>query len=329
MIRDMDSSDLPIVSRAPLADLAEAYSAAVLERVELADGRRLVLKHLPADGDWLTRVSGGTDRVRRIWRSGLLGRLGRVVDHTVIDVVRIDGHEAVVMRDATAELLSPRGHVPRQTSRELLAGIAALHDASRTEPVLPLCPIGARYGMFAPATHAADDAPGAHPARHIIVEGWERFVDQVATDVAAAVFAVHRDPDALGRRLARFPTTVVHGDVKLENLGLARGRLVAIDWGDLTGFGPPEIDVAWYALMNTWRIGGSPGDAFADYEAASGRPLAREALDLACVGSLAQMGFKLARNATVAPDPATRHSAAEQLAWWTARVRTALDRTVL
>jgi hypothetical protein len=320
------SADLPIVSRAPLGDLAEAYSAAVLERVELADGRHLVLKHLPADGDWLTRASGGTDRVRRIWQSGLLPRLGRVVDHTVIDVVRIAGRDVVVMRDATAELLAPQVPVPRQTSRELLAGLAMLHDVARAEPVFPLCPIGARYGMFAPASHTADERPGAHPARHIIVEGWERFGDQVAPDVAAAVFAVHRDPDALGRRLAQFPMTVVHGDVKLENLGFARGRLVAIDWGDLTGFGPPEIDVAWYAVMNTWRIGGSPGDVFADYEAATGRPLAREALDLACVGSLAQMGFKLARNAVVPRNPATRQSAAEQLAWWTARVRSALDR---
>jgi len=52
-----------------------------------------------------------------------------------------------------------------------------------------------------------------------------------------------------GRRLDRFPSTLLHGDAKLENLGLGSSGLVAIDWGDLTGFGPPEIDVAWYALQ--------------------------------------------------------------------------------
>ena len=315
-----------VVSRQPLQGVAEAFSGATLERVELADGRRFVLKHLPAGGDWLTRVSGSTDSVRRLWESGLLARVGAVVDHTVVDVLRWDGRDVVVMRDASAQLLPPTLPVSRRTSRRLLAGLAALHDAGRAEPVQPLCPIGARYGMFAPAVHAADGGPGAHPIRELIVAGWDVFASMADADVAAAVFALHGDPGALGRRLARFPATLVHGDVKLENLGLGPSGLVAIDWGELTGFGPAEVDVAWYALMNTLRVGGSPEDVFADYEAAAGHPLEREVLDLVCIGSLAQMGFKLARYAVAAPRAETRAAAAAQLAWWIARVRAALDR---
>jgi hypothetical protein len=78
--------------------------------------------------------------------------------------------------------------------------------------------------------------------------------------------------------------------------------------------------------MNTWRIGGSPAGALADCEAASARPLDPEAADLACIGSLAQMGFKFARFATGDQLPEIHVPAAEQLAWWTARVRAALDR---
>ena len=130
----------------------------------------------------------------------------------------------------------------------------------------------------------------------------------------------------LGRRLAERPATLVHGDMKLTNLGLEGARLVAIDWGDLTGFGPPEIDVAWYALMNTLRIDATPDDVFADYEAAAGRSLDAVALDLASIGSLAQMGWRFSRFAALAPDETMRTAADTALRWWTARARSALER---
>jgi hypothetical protein len=178
--------------------------------------------------------------------------------------------------------------------------------------------------MFAPAFHAPSGMPGAHPLAARIVEGWDLFARHVDHEVARAVFGVHRDPARLGRRLARFSPTLLHGDAKLENLGLSQDGLVAIDWGELTGFGPREVDVAWFALKGAARIGCSPDETFADYEAAS-RPLQREALDLACVGSLAQMGFRFAVSA-FASGPDTPEIAAAQLTWWTARVNAALDR---
>lgn len=54
------------LKRSPLGGVTEAFSGARLERVELTDGRRLIYKHLPVGGDWLTRVSGGADRLRRL-----------------------------------------------------------------------------------------------------------------------------------------------------------------------------------------------------------------------------------------------------------------------
>lgn len=69
-----------------------------------------------------------------------------------------------------------------------------------------------------------------------------------------------------------------------------------------------ETEVAWHALENALRIDSMPGDVFEDIATTAGRPLDYKALDLACVGSLAQMGFSA------------------QFAWWTAPVRVALDR---
>lgn len=316
-----------VATRGPLTDVTEAFSGAILEEVVLADGRRLVLKHLPHEGDWLTRATGGAGRLRWLWETGLLERVRPHVDHTVIDVRTVEGRDVVVMRDARDDLLPPRVAVSRSTSRELLGRLAAFHEAFAGEPGgAGFCGVGARYAMFGPEFHAADEGPGTHPIADRIATGWGLFEERVDPDVVAAVRTVHARPEVLDRRLAAFPSGLLHGDAKLENLGLgAGGELVAIDWGDLTGVGPPEVDVAWYALKGTVRIGCTPDEVFADFEAASGRPLDPDAVDLACIGSLAQMGFRMAVGA-YATGPEPGEIAEPQLAWWTDRVRAALER---
>jgi hypothetical protein len=318
--------ELSVVSaRQPLTDLAEAFSGATLELVELRDGRRVVLKHLPGEGDWLTRATDGAGRVRRLWESGRLARIRPLVDHTILDVREADGHDVVIMRDARDDLLPPRIAVSRTVARGLLSKLSAVHDACMHESDESLCPLGARYAMFAPELHVDDPGPGAHPLSARIGRGWELFEEHVDGDVVDAVFAVHHDPGPLAGRLSRFPATLLHGDAKLENLGLGNGSLVAIDWGDLTGFGPREVDVGWFALKGAARIGCSPDELFADYETAGGRALDPDALDLVCVGSLAQMGFRFAVGAFASgPDPP--EAADYQLKWWTARAAAALDR---
>src|SRR5438067_4317614 len=114
-----------ITGRRPLTEVTEAFSGARLELVELPGGRRVVLKHLPSHGDWLTRATNGSGRVRRLWESGLLARIRPLVDHTVIDVRAVDGHDVVVMRDASGDLLAPRVPVSWSTSHSLLTGLAS------------------------------------------------------------------------------------------------------------------------------------------------------------------------------------------------------------
>lgn len=307
-------------------DTTEAFSGARLELLELPDGRRLVAKHLPADGDWLTRATGGRDRARCLWETGVLHRVGAVSDHTVVGVQTVEDHSVILMRDASNELIPPRAPVTRARSRLLLSKLAKMHEHFAGTRAGDLCPIGARYAMFAPRFHATDAGPGRHPMADRIAHGWEVFEDHVPADVVEAVLAVHRDPGRLARRLAASPATLLHGDAKLENLGISPdGRLVAIDWGDLTGVGPREIDVAWYALKAAARVGCSPDDIFADYQAASSEPLDPAVLDAVCIGSLAQMGFRFALSAydTGPESPPVAH---HLLAWWVRRARAALMR---
>jgi hypothetical protein len=310
--------------RETLTDPTEKFSGARLERVVLDDGRRFVVKHLSSGGDWLTRATGGVSRMMVLWECGLLDEISVAVDHTVIDCVDVADGLAVIMRDASAELIPSQVPVLRSTSSRLLRGLARLHQVSVGDPVEGLCSVASRYQMFAPLFHRQDSGQGVHPLRDIILNGWDAFFELVPADVAAAVTEVHEDPIPLGRALEQFPHVLLHGDAKLENLGLGAEKPVLIDWGDLTGFGPVEVDAGWYVLKGGARIAAELGDLFADYEAASGRTLNPRALDLVCLGTLAQMGFRMANSARHGR-PETRAIGADHLDWWVRRVRPVLD----
>jgi hypothetical protein len=316
-----------VVDQVALARTAEALSGASFEAVRLVDGRHLVLKRLPAAGDWLTRMTGGHGGIRQLWETGVLDRVGGVVDHGVVTVVRSGATDVVVMRDLTDELLPPDRPVSATDVRDMLAGLAALHADWEGCEQAGLCSSEARLGLFAPSQHLSDRGPYPHPRRDMIISGWNTFAEVAAPDVVDAVLSVHADPKPLAARLRdAVAPTLLHGDAKLENLGLSGHRLIAIDWGDLTGFGAAETDVTWFAVQGTWRIDVTPDVLFQVYDARAVRPLDAVALDLSCVGALAQMGFKLAWRSLLAPDEAVRGRASELLAWWIARVAHAIDR---
>jgi hypothetical protein len=315
----------------PLAR-GRVVSGATLERVQLRDGRRVVRKHLPPGGDWLTRLSQGAERPRLLWESGLLDRVGAQVDHAVLTMFRDGDHDVIVMDDVAEHLLPLGAPLPASTIDQLVAGLAEIHRGWEGEALSGLCSPADRHRLAAPRWHRDDVGPHPCPFREFLYAGWERFADLVAADVAQAVFAVLDDPEPLGRQLeAADRQTLLHGDVKAGNLGLRDGRLVLIDWGELAGTGPAEMDVAWFVAASTfalpgagpWLIDALPDEVFRAYEVQAGHPLDPVALDLACVGALAQHGFVYAGFA----DPGSKKGAraAQLLEWWVARVRDALE----
>jgi len=313
-----------IAQRAALVPAAKhAFSGARFERLVLTDGRRLILKHLPAEGDWLTRATEGAGRLRQLWDSGTLDQVSVSLDHAIVALVPSNGADVVVMRDVSAALRSNADGSPVRCQR-LLVGLAGLHRAWAGCTLQGLCRPEARYRLFAPGLHRSDIGPNPHPDRDVIIAGWNTFAELVPGEVAESVFAVHEHPELLTDALMEAaPPTLLHGDAKLWNLGLVGDRTVAIDWGELTGVGPAEIDVAWFALMSGPSVDLTPEEMFAAYEAQACRRLVPKALDLACIGSLAQMGFRMA-NGTQASDEPTRGRYTTLLAWWVARVRQAL-----
>jgi aminoglycoside phosphotransferase (APT) family kinase protein len=142
--------------------------------------------------------------------------------------------------------------------------------------------------------------------------------------VVAAVEALHRWPERLAEALARRPMTLVHGDLKLGNLGFLDDRVVMLDWGAQTGWAPPAVEWAWYLAINASRIDATRDQVLDDARAAGGAHHDEAALRLALLGAVAQLGWDKALQASDDPDPRRRAAEADDLAWWCLQARLTL-----
>ena len=312
-----------VVSREPLA-AADGLSGSMLERVVLASGQALVVKHVRAGGDWIMRASHDQGRAAELWSSGVLARVPAAVDHTVLGVEQDGGGWAVIMRDVSAALVPDHLRLTRDDSRRVLAAAAALHAEFWDDPPLELCSMADRYQFLSPAT-TRREAGGSDEVPKLIGRGWERFGEVVPAEVAEPVLAILERPEPFAAALSRFPRTLIHGDLKLGNLGFLEDRVVLLDWGTQTGWAPPAVETAWYLAINASRIDASREQVLDDFRAAEGERHDEDALRLALLGGLVQLGWDKALHATGHPDPAIRAREAADLAWWTARAGDALD----
>jgi aminoglycoside phosphotransferase (APT) family kinase protein len=132
------------------------------------------------------------------------------------------------------------------------------------------------------------------------------------------------EPAPLVEQLEKHPQTLIHGDLRLHNMGLSDDRVVLIDW-ELVGRAPPAVDLAWYLIISASRIDASREDVIADYREIAGERFDPVAWDLACIGALMWLGWNKAIDITENPDPAIREQERSDLDWWIARVRAALE----
>jgi hypothetical protein len=111
--------------------------------------------------------------------------------------------------------------------------------------------------------------------------------------------AIHEDPAPFAAPLARAGRTLIHGD--------------------------PMVEFAWYLAINGTRIGAAREEVIEDNR--SGYPADPDggALALGLLGGLVQLGWNKALLATD-DDPAVAALEKDDLAWWVARAREALER---
>ena len=229
-------------------------SGSQLLAVETNDGRgpRYVLKRTSIEHDWIMRATDDQRcRSVRLWKYGLLDRLGSHIDHGIVACARDGSGWGILMRDVRGELL-PEGRPRNAAENErLLDAMAAQHAAfweaaELTDPSLGLCNLPEFFNVFLPATAYKESH---HPclAVRLIVEGWELLPTLVEPDVVDILARLMADPQPLCDALLRYPRTLVHGDWRTANLGVSEAggaQVIVLDW-QLATFAPPALDVAY------------------------------------------------------------------------------------
>ncbi len=307
-----------VVRSEPLG--TDGKSGSQLDRGWLDDGTVVVIKHADTARDWIMQATGDDGRIATLWADGVFATLPASIEHGMLAVERAAGGATVVMRDL-APALDVRAARLAVLHERVLHVAAELHTACAAVQPAQLCPLDAYYTFLSPAVcerFAAD-----HLIPRLAIDGWTRFHDLVPHDVAAAIAAIHADPALLTTPLLAQPSTLVHGDLKLANLGLDGTRLVVLDWGTLTTCAPPVVDYAWYLAINAAGLG-ADHDRLLDHIRAVEPPGDEVALRLALLGALAQLGWEKALGAT-SDDAATRQREREGLAWWVRQARQTLD----
>ena len=307
--------------REPLTDNA-GKSGAVIERVTI-DGERFVVKYLDRRRDWTLRASGMLRGVTtEMWARGLLDRLPACLDQPIVGVgvgplddTDNDDFEvtALLMRDLGDSMIDVSDEpVPYADHVQFLDHMAALHAAFwEAGPEIDLVTPMTRYLELSPWTAQAEQWVGSdHLVPQLIAQGWP-LLDNVAPKAAEVVHPLSLDPGPLVMALAATPQTLVHGNFKLDNLGVTPdGRTVLLDW-EGTGRGAPTSDLAWYLAINCRRLPESKEDAITTYRTALKRhgidtsPWWDRQLALSLLGALVQFGWEKAFGGLDS-----------ELAWW-------------
>jgi hypothetical protein len=309
-------------SRRPFHN-ADGKSGSTFARVDI-DGERHVLKVMHVDDDWIARSLGDvTCRQVTVWTSGLLDAVPPSIDHTVVGAARGFGRNgwgaALLMRDVGDHLV-PEGDDPVSLHQHaaFLDHMAELSARfwGWTDTV-GLTPPTIRWSFFGPGMLECERERGwPHEVPAIAERGWRAFAERAPADVRDAVEAVRRTPSLLADAVATTPSTFVHGDWKMGNLGTrADGRTILLDCA-YPGEGPACHELGWYLATNRARLPEAKEEAIARFRRAlAAHGIATDGgwwdrqLDLCLLGTVVQLGWEKALG-----DDA-------ELGWWTDRAR--------
>ena len=229
----------------------------------------------------------------------------------------------VVMRDVSAELLDESTPLTREENRFVLARAAEMWATFSNEDVPHLSTLPDRLAFAVPAI-SETERDGVDILPKQFEAAWEAFGEAVDDDVGAAILRLVDDVSPLAEALAARGTTLIHGDLRDENIALPDGRLVLLDFG-LATQGNPALELAWYMVHDVWRIDATHDEVVEDFRHALGERDDPVALELGLISGLVQYGWIFGHSAVVHTDPAEREWARTELNWWVPRVRHALE----
>lgn len=316
------------VERRPVND--DGRSGAVLERLVLADGTRVVVKRFDPAGDLVMRLTGD-DHGREVdlFRSGLLDRLPATLGHAIVSGWYDDqGHGVLVMRDLGDAVLGWHDRVDLVRARLIIGAVGRLHAAFLGAAPAGLTPLRDVVGLFQPSrirpyagAALIDDA----------LRGWEYWPEVAPGEVGERVLALAHQPAPLVAALERLPATLLHGDLATVNMALEAdrpGSLTLIDWG-LAAAGPPGLDIGRLLAGCAHAFDVSLDDLTRLHRDAAGPAYDERDQRLGLLSGLVWLGWNKALDIVEHPAAAVRERERANLKWWLRQAALAFEMGVI
>jgi hypothetical protein len=334
----------------------DGWSGASLTRLRRRGGDRFILKRDSRARDWIARATADGPVLREAWfaaRAAFLNQFFSDGIRAPYVGVGADREEfGMIMPDLTGVLFDWNRPISTAQLDHVLAAIAALHaypwaDGDGMSPNLgdpgwprggPWCPILERITLIC---RASLERPG--PARDAVADrilpGWDAF-DRLASRPARDLIALLcEDPQPLVDVLAAQPHTLIHGDLKLANVGIAAdGAVETVDW-QLVSIAPIAIEIGWFLVANTACLPVEPMDVVRRYQGhlargfldpddgwLVGNDFEDAGVDAAVLVGLLLRGWRKGLDATAGITLGSGVPARDDLAWWCNRAVEAADR---
>jgi hypothetical protein len=303
--------------------VSTGWSGNRIERAVMDDGRSLICKRIVPEGGWLERLGEDQGREGMLHAEGVFQRFPTEVDPTVIASFFDGSVWWIAMRDVSEYLFGMEGPISREQNQQVLKCANSMWETFWGERLPMLGRLERRLPFLEPKVGEQErDQPDFLPKQ--LEAAWEAFAEVVDNDVAEAVLATFDDPATFAAEIKKHGTTLIHGDLRDEQIGLDGDRLVAVDWGGATQ-GHPVVELGWYMMHDVWRIEATHDEVVEDFRRARGEADDPAALDLGMISGLAMYGWILGHSAVIHTDEAERAWAREELDWWVPRVRLALE----
>lgn len=290
------------------------FSGARIYRRADQRGGAHVLKVTSARTDWIMRATSD-----HRCREAVLANAAGVGDHRVGSPAlgsTQDGEVFSILMHDIADCLLPNEPLTDVQLRVILRAMSRLHaQAPPAGADMPWCSTRDRLTLFAPdpeklrGFRIADD----------ILRGWRLFFEHAPKDVGDLVRSLFDDIGPVERALGRLPSRFLHGDLKLDNIGIwPDGGLSLIDWS-MPMVAPAAIELGWFLAMNSRCLPLSLEEtmtAYASYADIGRRMLEHHHAMTALCGLLIR-GWRKGLDAA-SGEPA-------ELSWWCARASNAAE----
>jgi hypothetical protein len=280
-------------------------------------GDRFVLKRDSLERDWIARATADGPLLREAWFAARGPALPSPLRAPYLGVAR-DGDDVVIlMPDLSDVLFDWDAPVSVDALDAVLDGLVQLHSFPWPTTDGPWCPWRERLTLICRAS-LEQTGPARDAVADRILPGWDAF-DRLAPPVVRDLIdGLGTGPSPLLRALASQQTTLLHGDLKLANAGIASdGSIDVVDW-QMVMVAPVAIELGWFLVSNVASLPLRPDDVLDRYWRARGLD-GSEANDLAILVGLLLRGWRKGYDAEAGVTLASGMKARDDLGWWCER----------